>query len=59
MLLKAFPKTEIKLRTEKGTAVCQKTDIFKGHMWYAYEGEWMNWHKLTTDSSQRNYCYQC
>ncbi len=46
--LKAFPKTEIKLKTEKGTAVCQKTDIFKGHMWYAYEGEWMNWHKITT-----------
>ena len=46
--LKAFPKTDIKLRTEKGTAVCQKTDIFKGHMWYAYEGEWMNWHKITT-----------
>ncbi|RIA08269.1 PSP1-like protein [Flavobacteriaceae bacterium MAR_2010_72] len=46
--LKEFPKTEVKLYTEKGTAVCQKTDIFKGHMWYAYEGEWMNWHKLTT-----------
>ncbi len=46
--LKDFPKTEIKLKTEKGTAVCQKTDIFKGHMWYAYEGEWMNWHKITT-----------
>ncbi|ALJ05534.1 hypothetical protein APS56_10550 [Pseudalgibacter alginicilyticus] len=46
--LKSFPKTDIKLRTEKGTAVCQKTDIFKGHMWYAYEGEWMNWHKITT-----------
>ena len=46
--LKDFPKTEIKLLTEKGTAVCQKTDIFKGHMWYAYEGEWMNWHKITT-----------
>jgi len=46
--LKDFPKTEIKLHTEKGTAVCQKTDIFKGYMWYAYEGEWMNWHKLTT-----------
>ncbi len=46
--LKDFPKTEIKLFTEKGTAVCQKTDIFKGHLWYAYEGEWMNWHKLTT-----------
>ncbi len=46
--LKSFPKTSIKLKTEKGTAVCQKTDIFKGIMWYAYEGEWMNWFKLTT-----------
>ncbi len=43
-----FPKTEQKLKTEKGTAVCQKIDIFQGHLWYAYEGEWMNWHKLTT-----------
>ena len=49
--LKQFPKTEIKLYTEKGVAVCQKTDIFKGHIWYAYEGEWMNWHKLTTDQA--------
>ncbi|ARV09632.1 hypothetical protein BTO05_08255 [Winogradskyella sp. PC-19] len=46
--LKAFPKREKKLQTEKGTAVCQKTDIFKGLMWYAYEGEWMNWHILST-----------
>ncbi len=46
--LQDFPKTEIKLYTDKGTAVCQKTDIFGGFMWYAYEGEWMNWHKLTT-----------
>lgn len=46
--LKGFPKTDVKLKTEKGTAVCQKTDIFKGFMWYAYEGEWMNWHKLNT-----------
>jgi len=49
--LKSFPKTEVKLYTEKGTAVCQKTDIFRGFMWYAYEGEWMNWHKLTTDQA--------
>ena len=49
--LKSFPKTEIKLQTEKGVGVCQKTDIFKGHMWYAYEGEWMNWHKLTTNQA--------
>lgn len=46
--LKEFPKIDTKLYTEKGTAVCQKTDIFKGFMWFAYEGEWMNWHKLTT-----------
>ncbi len=45
--LKVFPKTDTKLYTEKGTAVCQKTDIFKGHLWYAYEGEWMNWHIIT------------
>lgn len=49
--LESFPKTDIKLYTEKGIAVCQKTDIFKGYMWYAYEGEWMNWHKLTTDQA--------
>jgi len=49
--LKEFPKTDIKLKTEKGIAVCQKTDIFKGHMWYAYEGEWMNWHKITVQQA--------
>jgi len=46
--LKEFPKTDVKLYTEKGTAVCQKIDIFQGFLWYAYEGEWMNWHKLST-----------
>jgi len=49
--LKAFPKSDTKLHTEKGTAVCQKTDIFKGLMWYAYEGEWMNWHVITTEQA--------
>ncbi|MBP2833369.1 hypothetical protein J8281_14330 [Aquimarina sp. U1-2] len=43
-----FPKSDTKLYTEKGTAVCQKIDIFKGYLWYAYEGEWMNWHKIST-----------
>lgn len=47
--LNEFPKTDLKLKTEKGLAVCQKTDIFKGLMWYAYEGEWMNWFELSTD----------
>lgn len=49
--LKDFPSTDQKLKTEKGTAVCQKIDIFQGHLWYAYEGEWMNWHKLTTEQA--------
>ena len=49
--LKSFPRTDTKLYTEKGVAVCQKTDIFKGLMWYAYEGEWMNWHILTTEQA--------
>ncbi len=49
--LKAFPKKDKKLLTEKGTAVCQKTDIFKGLMWYAYEGEWMNWHIISTEQA--------
>jgi len=36
--LKSFPKPEIKLKTEKGTAHHIKTDVFKNQMWYAYEG---------------------
>ena len=46
--LQEFPKTDVKLFTEKGKAVCQKIDIFQGYMWFTYEGEWTNWHKLTT-----------
>tara|TARA_B100000767_G_scaffold275699_1_gene314434 strand:- start:5970 stop:7127 length:1158 start_codon:yes stop_codon:yes gene_type:complete len=51
--LKKFPKMEIKLQTEKGIGICQKIDIFKGHLWYAYKGEWMNWHLLTTDQANQ------
>lgn len=47
--LKEFPSQEMRLKTKKGDAVCQKVDIFKGLMWYAYEGEWANWYVLNTD----------
>lgn len=47
--LEEFPKTEVKLQTEKGPASCQKIDIFKGLLWYAYEKEGMNWHQLSID----------
>jgi len=36
--LKSFPKAEIKLKTEKGTAHHVKTDVFKNQMWYVYDG---------------------
>jgi cell fate regulator YaaT (PSP1 superfamily) len=47
--LSNFPKQTQKLYTTKGVALCQKVDIFKGLMWYCYDGEWTNWHTLTTD----------
>ena len=50
--LKDFPKTDVKLQTEKGVGICQKIDIFRGILWSAYDGEWMNWHKIT--ASQAN-----
>ena len=48
--LKIFPKPEVKLQTEKGLAVLQKMDIFKEQLWYAYKGQWMNWHMLSLES---------
>ena len=35
-ILKGFPNSEIILKTQKGEAVYQKTDIFKKLMWYSY-----------------------
>ncbi len=35
--LKDFPNYEIVLKTKKGNAIHQKTDIFKNIMWYSYE----------------------
>lgn len=47
--LRDFPRTDTKLLTEKGIASCQKVDIFKRLMWFTYEGDFINWHKLTVD----------
>lgn len=44
--LKEFPDYETRLKTEKGDAVCQKQDIFKGLMWYAYTDNFAAWHVL-------------
>jgi cell fate regulator YaaT (PSP1 superfamily) len=44
--LKDFPEFETKLHTEKGDAICQKQDIFKGLMWFAYTPNFSSWHVL-------------
>ncbi len=44
--LQGFPDFETKLQTEKGLAICQKQDIFKGLMWFAYTENFANWHVL-------------
>lgn len=49
--LRGFPKIDTKLHTEKGVAVCQKVDIFKGYIWYAYKGDWMTWHLLSNEQA--------
>ena len=49
--LRKFPKTDTKIYTEKGTAVCQKIDIFKGYLYYAYEGEWMHWYTVSVEDA--------
>ncbi len=47
--LEIFPKTDKKIATKKGIAVCQKIDIFKGFMWYAYLDDPANWHKISVE----------
>ncbi len=50
--LKDFPSQDSKLITEKGSAFCQKVDIFKGTLWFSYKDEPANWHALTKEQVQ-------
>ena len=47
--LKAFPKQDLVLKTEKGEAVFVKMDIFKNHLWYTYKEERFKWFRLTLE----------
>ena len=50
--LSDFPAHNLQLETEKGNAKWIKSDIFKGHLWYAYVNQQENgntWHKLTLE----------
>jgi cell fate regulator YaaT (PSP1 superfamily) len=40
--IKHFPSNDVKLQSEKGFAVHQKTDIFNAIMWFTYEGQYDN-----------------
>ena len=51
--LKEFPKTSLWLQTEKGPAIFQKMDIFKGLIWYAYKEDPVAWHKLTVEQTNQ------
>jgi hypothetical protein len=44
--LKDLPDMDTKLQTEKGEALCQKIDIFKELMWFAYPQNMAQWHVL-------------
>ena len=48
--LQDFPRTDTKLNTQRGTASCQKIDIFKRLMWFTYDENPITWHKLSVDS---------
>ncbi len=37
--MKTFPKSDVKLQLDKGTATHVKTDVFKREMWYSLYGE--------------------
>jgi len=49
--LKDIPRSDIKLQTEKGLAVCQKTDIFKRILWYGYEKQGGIWTQISVDKA--------
>lgn len=43
---KGIPNVDGPLKTEKGDAILQKTDIFRKMMWFSYPKE-SNWHPIT------------
>ncbi|HPE33574.1 MAG TPA: regulatory iron-sulfur-containing complex subunit RicT [Bacteroidales bacterium] len=48
--LKEFPDMNIRLHTEKGDAIHQKSDVFKRTMWYSYVNDQSNLLPLSVDT---------
>ena len=46
--LKDIPEVEAPLKTERGSAKLQKTDIFRKIMWFGYDDD-NNWHAVDAD----------
>ena len=47
--LKDLPDIDTKLSTKKGIAYCQKIDIFKRVLWFAYPDNSANWYKISVE----------
>ena len=50
---KTFPDTNIRLKTQRGDMVYQKTDIFKRIMWYSYPHNPMHVFALTAENVRK------
>lgn len=44
-----FPKLDVKIKTEKGLAMCQKIDVFRNLMWYSYVENGMKWYEISVE----------
>ena len=47
--LKGMPDSDTRINTKNGEAFCQKVDIFKEVMWFAYPSNSANWYKISVD----------
>src|SRR5690606_5200612 len=47
--LKDMPRSDAKIKTTKGEAICQKIDIFKQLMWFSYTENHSNWIKMKAE----------
>ena len=50
--LKDMPRSDAKIKTAKGEAVCQKIDIFKQLMWFSYTENHSTWVKMKAEQVQ-------
>ena len=55
--LKEFPNSEIKLKTKKGIAFCQKTDVIKRIMWYSYKDDPSNEYAISIENVKKIIAY--